>query len=313
MKGIFYALAACALWGLVFVIPSLLKGHTAFEIAFGRCAVFGVLSVSMLFLQRKAIFQFLTPAILKKAFGFSFIANILHYTALVFGLHYGSETLIIVFLGINPLAIAWYGNYLNKEIPYRFLIVPSVLAAVGLLLLHSPLLRELSPKAPLFSIFCSVFALGTWCWFIVKNAEFLKSNPAIEAHQWVTVTGAATLIWALLGSALFLPYDFFQNLVISSDLYALLAGSMVLGIGSSWTAHYLWNRATDYLPMTLLGQLTLFETLFGLTYNYLLHVQLPSALEIVGIAIILASIILSVKMPQIYKGEYVKPIPLPKS
>jgi len=44
-KGIFYALAACLIWGLIFAIPEFMQGYNTMEIALGRYLFYGIASL----------------------------------------------------------------------------------------------------------------------------------------------------------------------------------------------------------------------------------------------------------------------------
>lgn len=285
IKGIFYAMGACALWGLVFVIPVVLTQYSPFEIAIGRCVAFGFFSIGMLLIQRQAILAITSFPVIRQALWLSLVVNILHYICLVFGLQFGNEAITTVILGVNPIVIACYSNFLRKEIDFLSLAIPCTLTLFGILVLYSPLLSQMSLIDHLFGLMCALLALGTWSWFIVQNANFLKENPAIQAHHWVTIMGITTLFWAL-------PLTPTLSALPPPDF---LFGCAVLGVGSSWVAHYLWNRATQQVSLVLAGQLSVLETLFGLLYIYILKMQLPTPIEILGIAIILTSVLLAIR------------------
>ena len=51
---------------------------------------------------------------------------------------------------------------------------------------------------------------------------------------------------------------------------SFLGGCAILGILCSWVGTYLWNRASLLLPVALAGQLTIFETIFGILFFYAL-------------------------------------------
>ncbi len=290
-KGILYALAACALWGFVFVIPSLLADYTAFEIAFGRCAIFGLFSLGMLFFQRKEISQVVTSLVWKKAIQFSFVVNIVHYASLVLGLQYAGATLTTAILGLNPIAVIIYGNWMNKEIEFKYLILPCLFSVIGLLALHSDTIIE-EGNHHYYGVTYALMALGTWVWFVIENRTYLKQNPSLPIQHWVTVVGVATLFWIALAIPFFIS-------TIASLSYTFISGCAILGIGSSWLAHYFWNCAAQRLPIILAGQLSLFETIFGLLYIYVFRMSLPHFWELTGILLILASIGLAIRNKQL--------------
>lgn len=52
-QGIAYVLGACFCWGFIFAIPGLLPQFSMIEVALGRCFLFGLVSLVILFFQKK--------------------------------------------------------------------------------------------------------------------------------------------------------------------------------------------------------------------------------------------------------------------
>ena len=295
-----YALCACALWGLVFVIPGLLVGFTALEVAVGRCFVFGIFSLGIFLSQRNRMLGSLSKEVWTKALQLSFVANLIHYVALVLSMIYGNAMLSILILGVNPVTVAWYGNLKHREQRISSLLVPSLFIIAGLLTIHIEIFNQsVSLREHLWGMIFAALALITWTWFIVANAEFLKGHK-VMVHDWVTVVGIATLFWACCSVAGVLLVqsilDFENNpLGFKGELPVLVMGSLVLGLGSSWGAQYFWNMATLRLPISLSGQLIVFESLFGLLYIFLLESRFPTALDFIGIALILSGVTIAIQ------------------
>jgi len=86
-------------------------------------------------------------------------------------------------------------------------------------------------------------------------------------------------------SDLFIP-DNFQNFIY---------GSLVLGLVCSWAGNFLWNHASTSLPLSLAGQLTIFETIFGLFFVYLVEQRFPGPLELGGVTLMIGGILISFK------------------
>jgi drug/metabolite transporter (DMT)-like permease len=68
-----------------------------------------------------------------------------------------------------------------------------------------------------------------------------------------------------------------------------------VAIGASWLGNGLWNAASKRLPLTLSGQLIVFETLFALLYAFIYDHRLPRPLEAAAIALLLAGVSWSVR------------------
>ncbi len=68
-------------------------------------------------------------------------------------------------------------------------------------------------------------------------------------------------------------------------MIAVAFWSTVLGLGASWGAAALFNAASTRLPVTLAGQLIVFETIFGVLYVFLAEGRHPAAIELAGFAL----------------------------
>ncbi len=303
LKGTIYAIAACLIWGLIFVVPPYLKGFDSLEIALGRHCIYGITScLLLLWASRNASIKY-PLAIWGQAFLFSLIANIFYYSCVVMGVKHASPSITALILGVSPVLISFYGNWLQKECNFKSLIIPSVLILVGLFMVNIPIFQqeELGSQKPyyLIGVLASFGALFSWCWFVVANARFLKNNPEIDPQAWSTISGVTTLIWVLfLGGS----YEIWQGaehwqkfITPSPELWVFLGGCATLGILCSWIGYFLWNKASMLLPVSFAGQLTMFETIFGLLYFYLLKQESPPIVELAGITLMLSAILYGMK------------------
>jgi drug/metabolite transporter (DMT)-like permease len=309
-KGIVFALAACFIWGLIFIVPLFMDGFSAIEVALGRFSFYGTVSVLILLkaqLQNSGRYPL---SIWVKAAFFSLLTTIGYYTFLVLGLRYATPAICALILGISPITIAFYGNWKQRECSFKSLILPSVLIFIGLVIINTPhILESESPSTFALGLLFVLAALLIWSWFVVANSRFLKDHPEIKSSDWATLIGVASLGWALLfGLALTLHGDFIQldkYTTWNPALMKYLAGSAVLGLLCSWVGGYLWNRASLYLPVSLAGQLTIFETIFGLLYVCLLDKRIPPSFECIGIALLLIAIFYGIRIFRVH-GEEVR-------
>lgn len=303
LKGILYALGACLIWGLVFVIPQFMLGFNAMEIALGRYSFYGILSLGIWIPMRWKSGRRHSSTIWKEAFLFAFVGNILYYVAVVLSLRYACPVVCTLILGLSPITIAFYGNWKQKECSYKSLVFPSILILVGLIMVNLPQFKELQKLEELASTYtyiggmlCASVSLSAWSWFVVANIKLLKENPDLPSGEWATLMGVATFAWVLLLTAVLgLIYAdetyFLKYTTMSYELGIFLAGNAVLGILCAWYGNYLWNQASLRLPVSLAGQLTIFETIFGLAYVYVYQREFPPALECFGIGLMLSAIV----------------------
>ncbi|MNZ65073.1 Inner membrane protein YtfF [compost metagenome] len=71
----------------------------------------------------------------------------------------------------------------------------------------------------------------------------------------------------------------------------------------SWLANLLWNAASRRLPLTLTGQLIVFETLFSLLYGFLYLQRLPTLLETLAIGLLIGGVTWAVRRHAVPHGE----------
>ena len=304
VKGIAFALSACFIWGLIFVVPELMSGFSSIEVVLGRHFCYGILSV-LIFAKSRFINCCNYPLhVWKKALLLALIMNIILYTFLVLSLRYATPAVTALILGLSPITISFWCNFKQKEISYTSLVLPSLAILLGLIMVNLPHLQSVasdSITSYAFGLFSAVVALLAWTWYIVTNARFLKDNPTVLPKEWSTVLGVATLFWVIvLASILGLIFAdsalLNKYLVYSEQLQSYIIGSLILGFLCSWVAAALWNNASFYLPVTMTGQLTIFETIFGVLFVYIFEQKIPLPLECAGIITMLVAIIWGIRV-----------------
>ncbi|MFA6118623.1 MAG: DMT family transporter [Parachlamydiales bacterium] len=300
-KGIVFAIAACFIWGLIYVVPQFMNGFTSIEVVLGRYSMYGLIS-SLIFLKSKIKGTCSYPrAIWIKALFFSLIITIGYYTFVVLSLRFSSPAICTLVLGISPIAIAFYGNWKQKETSFKSLIIPSFLILIGLLIINSEYFEKSdSLYSYILGIVCCILALIAWSWYVVANSRFLKQHPEIRSSDWSTLVGLSTLFWVfvfIIFLTMFFKNQFHFNkfFVPGPDLTHFLIGSILLGLLCSWVGAYLWNKASLLLPVSLAGQLTIFETIFGILFVYIIERHRPPIVESLGVIVLIAAIVYGVR------------------
>lgn len=298
-KGIVFALSACFIWGLIFVIPQFMSSFSSIEIVICRYLFFGALSSFLLLHKRVNGFCRYPLSVWFKAIFLSFLSG--YYLWVVLAIRYTSPEVCALALGISPITIAFYGNWKEEEGNFNLLILPSFLILIGLIMINAPHITVTSSLSEytLGLLFCLI-ALSSWTLYVVLNSRFLKDNPQIRSDDWATIQGVATLFWVgvcVLASSVFLwdYIDMHKYFTWNHELMSFLIGCATLGLLCSWVGATLWNKASVYLPVSLAGQLMIFETIFGVVFVYLLNQQMPSALESTGIVLLLGAVIYGIR------------------
>jgi len=294
--GIIYALIADVIWGLAFIIPKLLPSYSAVEITCGRYFVYGIFSIVIWLCRHRSILAHNdSNKIWFRALLFAFCGNVGYYLFLVLAIQLAGVTISTLVIGMLPITVSLYGNWLFREFSFKKVLPPVLLVLCGIMIINS---YKLQGNDALFDniigISCGLVALSLWTWYGVANARFLKENPQISSKDWSTITGIATfslllffLFVASLSSHCFYISHLFQR--DESNGY-FWVGSIALGFFCSWGATVFWNKASNILPTALAGQLIVGETIFGLLYGYIFEHRLPYYFEFVGIIIIIGGV-----------------------
>lgn len=302
LQGIAFALGACFIWGLIFIVPMFMEGFSAIEVAMGRYASYGAIS-SLFFFRRRVQGLCKYPSrIWIRAIGFSLMCSFGYYTWLVLALRFCTPAVPALILGLSPLTIAFYGNWKKHECSYKSLILPSCLMLVGLIMINAPhICSGESTRQYVQGLVCTSLSLAAWTWYVVANSQFLHDNPDLCPSDWSTLIGVSTLFWvAVFGT--FFGTLFADQLSImkmtemTPELTNFLIGCGILGLLCSWLGAFLWNQASLRLPVSLAGQLTIFETIFGAIFVYAVEQRQPPLIEIAGIAVLLTAIVYGIRI-----------------
>ena len=302
--GILYALGASLLWGLAFVIPKLLSNFTSIEITLGRYFFYGIVSLGILLLVERKHIKSYGRKIWLTALLFAFAGNIGYYFFVVYGIKYIGAPTVALIIGVLPITVSFYGNWLRREYPFSRLYAPIVLIFLGLIVVnflgidwsHA---EQITLPQRLIGLLSSFTALLLWTWYGVANSIFLKAHPRLSSSTWSTLIGVSTLFLVLIiivvtmlrGDGLGSVERYIK---LDSQLLFFLLDSLILGIAVSWGGTLLWNKASALLPVSLVGQLIVLETIVGLTYVFIADLKLPSAFELVGIVMIVAGVVFGI-------------------
>ena len=298
-KGVTYALSACFIWGLIFVVPQFMVGFTAIEVVLGRYFLYGLIASTLFLSERLKGRCRYSKSIWKKALLFSLVSTVGYYTFLVVALRCAPPSICALILGISPITIALYGNWKQKEISFKSLLLPFFLILVGLVIINIPHIQmDVAASSYGIGLLCCLLSLGAWSWYVVANAQFLKDNPTVYPGDWSTLIGVSTVFWVFLvffGCFFTGQLQVEKYITCNAELGGFLVGSAILGFLCSWLGAFLWNRASLHLPVSLAGQLTVFETLFGVVFVYILSRSMPSSLESIGMVILCASVLVGIQ------------------
>ena len=171
--GLLFAVGACFVWGLIFVIPQYLSDFSAVEVVLGRYFTYGLLSIILFFRGGFACLRRYNTQTWVYAFLFGLLSNLLYYLGLVAGLRFASPTLTVMVIGMAPILIALYGNWQAREISYRELSIPCLWIGFGLILVNVVEVdwsfQATSLSHYLIGLGGILVALLAWTWYAVHT------------------------------------------------------------------------------------------------------------------------------------------------
>jgi drug/metabolite transporter (DMT)-like permease len=299
--GVTVGIMANMTWGLGYLIPVLLSAFNPVAITVGRYLSYGLVSLVIVLCAGRGLRY--RARIWWTAIQFAIGGNVVYYFSIVLGVSLVGAPVVAVILGTLPVTVTLYANRRHRDYPFRTLIPALALIGFGLLVVNAlevdwSGLGGRSVGDQLLGIGCAVLSLVLWTWFSVANSTFLRANPQISSAEWSTVIGVVTLVLSVVS----IPVLLVGSGVLASETAAprsswwwLVVGGVILGVVVSWFATLLWNQASVLLPMSLAGQLIVFETLSGLGYVFAVTGRVPPLLEFAGIAMVIGGVLMGLR------------------
>lgn len=299
LLGVACGVGAGALWGLVFLAPKLVPEASPAAMAAGRYLAYGALAL-MLVLPRWTV---ATRALDRRAWWgltwLSLCGNILYFCLLVVGVHLAGVAASALIVGMVPVAVILWGLREPGAVPVGRLIWPLMMAvaAVGLIgweALQRPSSgHAVSAGEVVLGLACALGALVAWSAYAIGNARWLARNPAVSAQDGSLLTGVVTggLALGLVPVALLTPAPGWDGEVWSR----FISISLAVALGASILGNGLWNRASQLMPLTMLGQMIVFETLFALVYGFIYEGRWPTGIEALAVVLMIVSVVWCVR------------------
>lgn len=291
ITGIACGAAAGALWGLSLLAPELISPFAPLQLASVRFVTYGVIALVLLAPRLKKILPHLRATEWWGLLGLSLMGNIIYYSLLSTAVQLCGVAMPSLIVGFIPVTVTVVGSLRQDSAVHIRQLIPSMLLSAGGIVCiawqnfhnadhsqhHSSLLLQIA------GLVMAAGALLSWTGFVVKNANWLKRLEHLSNNDWNLLTGLVTGGLALL----MLPLTFLlpQHLPATGWAHFLMI-ACGMGLLASVVANAFWNTMTRLLPLTMVGQMILFETLFSLFYGFLWEQRFPTPLE--GCAIILA-------------------------
>jgi drug/metabolite transporter (DMT)-like permease len=312
VSGTLFALAAGLMWGLVFVAPLMLPDYPAALLSVSRYLAFGLIALPLAWLDRSRLSQ-LTRGDWTEALKLSLIGNLIYYLCLAAAIQRAGGPLPTMIIGTLPVVIAITSNLRDHardgRLPWAQLLPSLLLIAAGIACVNQVELARLraDPNADLgryaIGALLAVGAVICWTWYPIRNADWMRAHPDRSATAWATAQGITTLPLAAAGFIAFWLWnaasrsDFDMPFGPTPMLFVVLMGA--LGLLASWLGTLCWNAGSQRLPTNVMGQLIVFETLAALAYAFAWRREVPGAMTLVGVALLVAGVMLALRVKSV--------------
>lgn len=308
LSGIVFALAAGMMWGIVFVGPLLLPEYPAALHTCGRYLAFGLITLPLAWLDRRELCR-LSRADWLEALKLSLIGNLIYYLCLASAIQQAGAPLPTMIIGTLPVVITICANLRNHQ-RNGYLSLTKLAPSLGLMLagiacVNQAELAALSHEHDAdywrygIGALLAMAAVICWTWYPLRNADWLRAHSDRNPRTWATAQGLVTLPLALTGYLIlwgwFDVMDSRFSMPFGPRPISFIGLMIGIGLFSSWLGTLCWNEASQRLPMAIIGQLIVFETLAALAYTYLLRGQWPEPLTCLGTSLLVLGVFLGIK------------------
>lgn len=296
--GVLSGLAAGAMWGLVFLAPKFVPEASPFLLSAGRYISYGLIAALLIAPRWKRLVGLLDRKAWWALVWLSLTGNVVYYLFLVVSVHYAGVAASALIVGAVPVVVALWGLKDKNSPPIRRVGPPILLAALAVVLIgwgsfsQGRVAADQNGLTVAIGLVAGLIALVLWTSYAVGNSRWMTRMTAVSSHDWSlligVVTGALSLF--LVPVAIFTMGDmdgtFWPRFLMVSVGIAVLASV----VGNAF-----WNRASRLLPLTMLGQMIVFETLFAFLYGFIWEQRGPTIIEIVAIVMLVISVVWCVR------------------
>jgi drug/metabolite transporter (DMT)-like permease len=283
--GVLCGVLAGAFWGTVFIAPKFLSAFSPWELTFGRYIAYALVAFVALVPTLRSTLRKIDRADLAAMLRHGVAGNALYYVLLGYGVQLAGVTLTSLIIGVLPLSVTLAGRRDQGAVPLRVLAWPLLVVAAGIACINADLFLHAADATgsvldKAIGLACAVGGLICWTWYALDNTRYLKRVHKFSSREWSGLYGLASGVIVSVCAAVW--WAFGGSLPAASphrDWGVFWAVCLFLAVGASLVGNHLWNIACRLVPVTLSGQLIVFETLFALAYGFVQAKAAPRPLE----------------------------------
>ena len=300
LMGLGYGVAAGALWGVIFVAPKMLPQFSPLALSAARYVLYGALSLMLGAPVWRTLWRKTTRRDWVALLLLSLPGNLLYYLCVAGGVQRAGVAPVSLIVGLLPVTVTLAGAAERGSLPLRRLALPLLMAVAGVVCIYldaPDMQSDAGGSAYLIGLLMAAGALACWTVYAVCNARYLRTHPQFTSREWSLLTGVAT---GALSLALAVPAFFVPGMATASAQPASAWGMFWLvnagvALGASVLGNSLWNAASRKLPLTLSGQLIVFETVFALLYGFIYEARWPHGLELLAALLLVGGVALAAR------------------
>ncbi|MBS7809770.1 DMT family transporter [Roseococcus pinisoli] len=290
--GILFGMGAGALWGTVFLAPELVRGFSPLQLTVGRFLAFGLLSAALLAPRWRRVLGQVAPRQWLALAWLALAGNGLYYLLLSNAVQTGGIAMTSLVIGFLPVTVTLIGSRDRGAVPLARLMPSLLLCTAGAICIGWQAIAMPSSgdvRQQVVGLLCAIGALASWTAYAVGNSRWLGRLDKVSIQDWNLLTGVMTGAQAVLLLPLAVALGAGEHSALAwAQLAAVSVGVAVL---ASIGGNALWNRMSRLLPLTMVGQMILFETLFALVYGFLWEQRYPTQLETAAFGLVVLSVL----------------------
>jgi drug/metabolite transporter (DMT)-like permease len=291
-RGILAGIGAGVFWGLPFLVPQVLHGVPAFELAFGRFFFFGLISLFWL----KPVLRILAALSWRERLHLAALSALgfwLYTMILFYGVQATDGIFSSLILGLLPITIPLFSPGRKNSGPTFWAGLSLILSGLLALVFWPVWSGDHVLRTPALSgIAALLLCLTMWTAYAILNSRFLQAHPEIKRKDQASVMGVVSIGCML---PIFLIRTDLGEFIHQESFGLYLACSIALGVGASWFANWLWNICSFHTRSEVSGTLLVFETVFGLIYSFAYEGRPPHPHEGVVLLLFAGGVALTIR------------------
>jgi len=201
ISGLGFALAACALWGAIFLVPAMLPEFSPLQITFGRFVLYGVVALCVFLPRATRLLPRLQAADIRHLVWLALTGNVVYFALVATAVQWIGMAVTSLIVGLVPVTVPLLGRNTHGALPLRRMLAPMALILTGIVLVNAHALTtgpEGSQGRYLLGVLMAVLAMLCWSRYALDNTRYLAQSR-FNGTEWSTLWGLVVgLISALL-------------------------------------------------------------------------------------------------------------------